>query len=246
VSTVALSTAADVKAALADQANASKAAFFPRFFKAGPGQYAEGDQFLGVTVPAQRAVARRARGLPREHVLELLQSPIHEHRLTALLVLVWQFEHAANDDGRAELCGFYLEHRARVNNWDLVDSSAPHILGAWLLTQSATSARRKLMGLADSPVLWDRRIAMLATQAFIKAGRLQLPVQMATRLVDDPHDLMHKAVGWMLREVGEHDVDAVRTFLTAHAASMPRTMLRTAIEKLDATERRRWLDVPRM
>lgn len=245
MSTLSLSTAADVQAALAEQANASKAAFFPRFFKAGPGQYAEGDQFLGVTVPAQRAVARRARGLSREHLLELLQSPIHEHRLTALLVLVWQFEHA-DDDGRAELCAFYLEHRATVNNWDLVDSSAPHILGAWLLTQSATAARRQLMALADSPVLWDRRIAMLATQAFIKAGRLTLPVQMATRLVDDPHDLMHKAVGWMLREAGEHDVDVLRTFLTAHAGSMPRTMLRTAIEKLDATERRRWLDVPRM
>ena len=245
MSTAVLATAADVKAALAEQADVDKAAFFPRFFKAGPGQYAEGDQFLGVTVPAQRAIARRARALPRPDLLELLQSPIHEHRLTALLVLVWQFQHA-DDDGRAELCAFYLKHTATVNNWDLVDSSAPHILGAWLLTQSATSARRQLMALADSAVLWDRRIAMLATQAFIKAGRLQLPVQMATRLVDDPHDLMHKAVGWMLREVGEHDVDALRTFLTAHAGSMPRTMLRTAIEKLDATERRRWLDVPRM
>lgn len=244
MSAAVLSTAADVVAALAGQANASKAAFFPRFFKAGPGEYAEGDQFLGVTVPAQRAIARRARGLPRPDLLQLLQSPIHEHRLTALLVLVWQFGHA-DDDVRAEICGFYLEHRACVNNWDLVDSSAPHILGAWLLTQSATSARRQLMALADSPGLWDRRIAMLATQAFIKAGRLALPVQVATRLVDDPHDLMHKAVGWMLREVGEHDADVLRTFLLAHAGSMPRTMLRTAIEKLDPVERRRWLDVPR-
>lgn len=231
--------AAAVKAALATRADPAKAVVLRRFFKTGPGEYGAGDEFLGVTVPAQRLVAREFDRLPHAAVLELLQSAIHEHRLTALLIWVRQFERG-DEARRREIHETYLGQTRWVNNWDLVDTSAPTIVGTWLATRS----RRTLDRLAASANLWERRIAMLATFAFIRAGELAATFVLADRLLADPEDLMHKAVGWMLREAGKRDRAALEEFLATRAGRMPRTMLRYAIERFPPTARRRWLNQP--
>ncbi len=210
------------------------------FFKTGPGQYGEGDEFLGIKVPDLRRIARESDSLTESAVRSLLRSPIHEERLLALLILVRRYERG-DEAGRESIVALFLRMRRFVNNWDLVDSSAPYLLGPWLLDRDRTTLRQ----LAASASLWERRIAVLATLAFISAHDFACTLELAATLLHDEHDLMHKAVGWMLREIGNRDPAVLREFLDRHAAFMPRTMLRYAIEKLPQHERALHLARPR-
>ena len=203
-----------------------KAELFNRFFKAGPGQYGEGDRFLGVTVPVVRALAKQFAALSLRECRKLLQSPYNETRLLALLILVAQTK-KANATSQREIYETYLADRSRVNNWNLVDSSAPGIVGNYLFDKD----RSVLMELAQSTVLWDRRIAVLATFAFIRNNDFGDTLALADLLLGDTEDLMHKACGWMLREVGKRDATVLESFLRRHQQHMPRTMLRYAIER---------------
>ena len=225
-----------LRARIKKLASPSDAKFLQRFFKTAPGEYDEGDRFIGIRVPVTRKLARKFRELPRRAVVALLQSPIHEERLLALIILVNAYQRG-DDAERAEIYKLYLAQLDRVNNWDLVDSSAPYLIGPHLLNRSRTT----LFRLARSQNLWHRRVAVLATFHFIRAGDFADTLRLAERLRDDEHDLMHKAVGWMLREIGKRDVVVFRKYLDQHAAFMPRTMLRYAIEKLSERERRRYL-----
>lgn len=215
-----------------------KATSFARFFKAGPGEYGEGDCFLGVTVPDQRTIAKQFRNLERSSIAELLESKWHECRLTALLILVLQFE-KASEPQRREIVDFYIEKLDRVNNWDLVDSSAPKILGVYSL--EAPAYRKRIEQLAASEQLWRERVAVLATYPHIKQSDFQLILKLAKKFLSHKHDLMHKAVGWMLRELGKKDVNVLIAFLEAHRHRMPRTMLRYAIEKMPPQQRELYL-----
>ncbi len=230
-------SAAQVKAALSEFIDAEKAAFYPRFFKAGKGEYAEGDKFIGVTVPNQRKVARKFRDLPDREIRKLLADPIHEHRLTGLLVLVQHYERAKDDARRAEIVDFYLGSLDRVNNWDLVDASAHKILGDWIRSRD----RSILDELADSDHLWRQRVSVIACLPLIKDGDFADILRLSERFLTHPHDLMHKAVGWMLREAGKQDESILNRFLNQHYKSMPRTMLRYAIEKLPEPRRQAYL-----
>jgi 3-methyladenine DNA glycosylase AlkD len=212
-----------------------------RFFKCGPGEYGENDTFIGVTVPAQRKVARQFRDLPLEEADRLLTSRIHEERLTALFILVDQFDRG-DDRERGRIVRLYMKRLPFINNWDLVDSSAAQILGGWL----ADKPRGPLVRLARSTHLWSRRVAIIATFHFIHRGEHRDAIRIATILVNDEHDLIHKAVGWMLREVDKRASPAALTaFLHRHAATMPRTMLRYAIERLPAERRAHWMALGR-
>ena len=232
------STARTVQDALARVASPEKAAFFPKFFKTGPGDYAEGDVFLGVTVPEQRRIARLHRDLPLEHLSVLLRAPVHEHRFTGFVILVTRFQRAKEPE-RSRLFAFCREHLAGVNNWDIVDTVAPALLGPHLLEHA--ELKPWLYELARSPVLWERRIAIMSTFAFIRAGEFSDTLRLAEVLLEDEHDLMHKAVGWMLREVGNRDRAREEAFLDRHAGRMPRTMLRYAIEKFPPERRQYYL-----
>ncbi len=223
-------------------ADAKRAAGAARFFKTGGGEYGEGDKFLGVTVPQVRSLVREGDDLSEAGLLSLLHSEWHEERLLALLILVRRFQRAKGDEReRKRVVDLYLDNSQWVNNWDLVDSSAPYILGEWLLPRD----RAILQQLASSESLWEQRIAVLATFAFIRAGEFADTLRLCKSLLGHNHDLMHKACGWMLREVGKRDPAPLRTFLDQHAARMPRTMLRYAIEKLSEQEQRRYLSVKR-
>jgi 3-methyladenine DNA glycosylase AlkD len=240
-------TAAAVRRALREQADTDRALGVARFFKTGPGEYGEGDRCIGVTVPAQRAIARRFRELPLAEADALLMSPVHEDRSTALLILVDQFTRTRSPDPRRRESIFrlYMKRLRFINNWDLVDMTAAPIVGGWLESRPGPSGRDgpDLLGrLAGSSNLWARRVAIIATFHFIKRGDHRDAIRIATRLVHDDHDLIHKAVGWMLREIGKRaSPDALNQFLAAHAATMPRTALRYAIERLPAAERTRWM-----
>jgi 3-methyladenine DNA glycosylase AlkD len=203
------------------------------FFKTGPGQYGEGDRFLGITVPAQRKIAGRYRHLPLSDLKKLLASPIHEHRFTALTILVAKYQ-ASDERTRSEVFDFYLKNAKLVNNWDLVDTSGPCIVGAHLLARP----RRVLYRLAKSPNLWERRIAIVSTLAFIRRGDLADVFAIAKILLGDEHDLMHKATGWMLREAGKRSLPDLLDFLALNYAALPRTTLRYAIERLPEEQRR--------
>jgi 3-methyladenine DNA glycosylase AlkD len=209
-----------------------------QFFKTGPGEYGEGDQFLGIRVPAIRKLVRSIRfsGSPRE-LDPLLESPIHEERMFVLLVLIERYR-KSDEKERNVIFGHYLRKRCHVNNWDLVDLSAPAIPGEHLRNERHPEI---LFELADSDSLWDRRIAIVSTLAFIRAGRFDTTLKIAERLLDDPHDLIHKATGWMLREVGKRSPSAETEFLDAFSGRMPRTMLRYAIEKFPEPTRLRYL-----
>jgi 3-methyladenine DNA glycosylase AlkD len=230
------STARSVIRELEARGTPAKAHASARFFKTAEGQYGHGDVFFGVTVPEQRMVARRFRDTPLPQVARLLEHQVHECRLTGLLILVDRYRKADTAE-RARIARFYLAHRRRVNNWDLVDSSAPYILGHYLLTRD----RSILYRLARSKRVWDRRIGIIATAAFIREGQFGDTLALAKLLLADPHDLIHKAVGWMLREVGNRSPAVEARFLKQHAAAMPRTMLRYAIERLPDAARRRYL-----
>ena len=207
-----------------------------RFFKTGPGEYGEGDRFLGLTVPMLRMLAREHQDLPIKEVTRLLQSPWHEERLLALLILVRQYARGTPAT-RAAIHRLYLKNTKHINNWDLVDSSAECIVGAHL----AHRDRSLLARLARSNDLWERRIAIIATFHFIKRGEFRPTFNIAQLLLDDEHDLIHKATGWMLREVGQRDRKAELKFLDRYSHRMPRTMLRYAIERFPPQKRREWL-----
>jgi 3-methyladenine DNA glycosylase AlkD len=225
-----------LRRSLKDVADPQRAKHSLRFFKTGKGEYGAGDQFLGITVPALRALARQYRDLPLRDVDSLLRSAWHEERLLALLLWVDRYRRG-DAMQRQQIYQKYLRSTRYINNWDLVDTSAPYIVGAFL----AEKDKRVLFRLARSANLWKRRIAVLATSRFIRDGRFTEILKIATLLLHDEHDLIHKAVGWMLREVGKRDRLRLERFLIRHQAGMPRTMLRYAIEHLPAQQRRRYL-----
>ncbi|MFA5127839.1 MAG: DNA alkylation repair protein [Patescibacteria group bacterium] len=218
-------------------ADKKQAVHLRRFFKTGKGQYGEGDKFLGIKVPRQREVAKKYfQEITLEDVKKLIASPYHEFRLTGLIILTYKFPKISEADQK-KIFDFYLKHTKRINNWDLVDLSAPNIVGTWLLDKN----RKILYKLAKSRILWERRIAMLATYAFIRAGEFDDTLKLADILLNDKHDLMHKAVGWMLREVGKRDKKVLTNYLKPRYKNMPRTMLRYAIEKFSEGERKFYL-----
>ncbi|MBS1814157.1 MAG: DNA alkylation repair protein [Acidobacteria bacterium] len=228
-------------AALKREVNAlrdpERARFLQGFFRTGPGEYAEGDKLLGLSVPISRKIAKEFRELPLEDIAELLASSWHEHRLIALLILDLQHK-KADEKMRAALHRFYVKHRAGVNNWDLVDTSARMLFGEH-------DADGSLAGRwARSSNLWERRIAMVSTFAALKRGETERTFRIAEMLLEDKHDLMHKAVGWLLREAGKVDMPALLAFLRKHYTRMPRTALRYAIERLDPVDRKLWLTGP--
>ncbi|WP_207840367.1 DNA alkylation repair protein [Williamsia soli] len=230
-------TAAAVKAALAGLADPARAESSAWFFKTGPGEYGDGDRFIGVRVPAQRPVARAFRGLDRAGVRDLLSSEIHEHRLTGLLLLRSGFERAHSESDRREWVQCYLDavFEGRVDNWDLVDSSAPYILGESLVGGDHSL----LFELVAEVDLWRRRVAVLATHAFIKRGDGTTLLELAPLILDDRRDLIQKAVGWMLRETGKRvDRAVLLDFLEQHAAEMGRTALSYATEHLAGEQRK--------
>ena len=230
---VAAPSHAEAHAALQALASPEKAAFLAGYFKTGVGQYGEGDRFLGVVVPAVRQLAKRFRHLSLADCQQLLDSPYNEVRLLALLILV---AHCERGDARvqASVYDLYLARRHRVNNWNLVDTSAPAIVGGHLRIHD----RAVLDALARSSVLWDRRIAVLATFAFVRAGDFADTLRLCTLLLGDPHDLIHKACGWMLREAGIRNPVVLADFVRSYQKQMPRTMLRYAIERLAPEQRR--------
>lgn len=213
-----------------------KREYLPNFFKTGKGQYGEGDKFLGIVVPNTRLVAKRHKDAPFEVMSELLQSEWHECRLCALLMLVERFKRSGETERKA-IYDFYLTQTARINNWDLVDLSAPYIVGEYLKDKP----REDLYRLADSALLWDQRVAVVATIALIRNNDFIDILRLAELLLHHPHDLMQKAVGWMLREMGKRDKDLLLQFLDKYAREMPRTMLRYSIEKLTEEERRHYM-----
>jgi 3-methyladenine DNA glycosylase AlkD len=215
-----------------------KAAFLPRFFKTGKGQYGEGDLFHGIVVPDQRGVAKRHFATTnKETIIQLLDSPYHEERLTALFILCLHFNSSKKIGTEKEWFDLYVSKAERVNNWDLVDSSAHIIMGAYLENRDRTL----LYTFASSDSLWKNRIAVVATWHFIRKNDLKDILQLSEILLHHPHDLMHKAIGWMLREAWKRDPLAIEEFLDEQAAVMPRTMLRYAIEKMDEKKRKNYL-----
>lgn len=232
-------TAAEVQRQLARLADPARVPGLRRFFKTAPGEYAAGDRFRGLRVPQVRTVVRQAAGLPLREIGRLVASPWHEDRLAGLLVVVRQFSRAA-PARRRELFTFYLvaAKAGRINNWDLVDVTADRVVGTWL--HDRPERAEVLDRLAGARAVWERRIAVMATLHFIRRCEFGDTLRLAARLCDDPHDLIHKAVGWMLREVGKRDRPALDAYLEEHAAHMPRTMLRYAIEKHPDAERARW------
>jgi 3-methyladenine DNA glycosylase AlkD len=247
-------TAADAKLALAAFGNPERAGHSSLFFKTGPGQYGEGDYFMGATVPQVRIVAKQFANLELQEIGALAHSGIHEERLLAAIILSQQFakasnykngkvdgRKAANEVARRTLFEFWLKLAAeqRWNNWDLIDTSAPYF-GLWLIDHPNEEL---LTRLAHSDSLWDRRISIMFTFAHIRAGILEPTLRIASILHGDKHDLIHKAVGWMLREMGKQNLDVLLNYLDEQAATMPRTMLRYAIEKLTPEQRTRYLEL---
>ncbi|NQT61263.1 MAG: DNA alkylation repair protein [Bacteroidetes bacterium] len=222
------------------QANPEKAKQLERFFKTEPGQYGEGDRFLGIPIPEQRKIARLCfRECPLDQLGKLLESKVHDHRMTALLMLVAGAESRAGRLDPKPYVDFYLTHLDWINNWDLVDVTCPKILGPWFYGRD----RKKLVELAtsDSNNLWHQRIAIITTYYFIRQKDYSTTFEISDILFDHPHDLIHKAVGWMLREVGNRDPQAERDYLDSRYKRMPRTMLRYAIEKFPEEERQAYL-----
>lgn len=234
---VADENAVNIRKRLRKFASREKAKLLQGFFKTGPGQYGEGDIFIGVMVPNIRRVAKEFQGAPIAEIIKLLRSPIHEERLLSLLMLVQAYG-KADEAVKKTIYGLYLRNTRFINNWDLVDLSAPNIVGAYLSDRS----RKPLYALAKSRDLWKRRIAILATFAFIKQNDHKDSLEIASMLLKDEHDLIHKAVGWMLREIGKRDLAALEGFLRKHYHDMPRTMLRYAIERFPEGRRKKYLE----
>jgi 3-methyladenine DNA glycosylase AlkD len=231
----------ELRSELRSLADPAAAAFLQRYFRTAPGGYGEGDRFLGIRVPRLRALVRRSRPLPFDSVLELVRSSWHEERLLGLLLMVDRYRRDS-EPGREVIHQSYLHHLEHVDSWDLVDVSAPHLLGAHL----DPGDLGLLEALSRSGRVWDRRIAILATLHWIRLGEFRPALRIAELLVRDTHDLVRKGVGWMLREVGRRDRAAEEAFLRSHAAEMPRTMLRYAIERFPPEERSEWLKAGRI
>ncbi|MFA7308516.1 MAG: DNA alkylation repair protein [Patescibacteria group bacterium] len=231
-------THSHIQTELRKHANPAKAQLLAGFFKTGTGQYGEGDIFLGITVPEQRKIARAYHELPRVELTKLLHSEIHEERLTALIILVIQYKNADAKD-KKDICSFYLTQTHWINNWDLVDVTCSNIVGDFLVSQNNWKI---LTTLAHSNNLWEKRIAIISTLAFIYAGNSTPTITVATILLQDTHDLIQKAVGWMLREVGKRIDEKVLThFLDTHYKTMPRTTLRYAIERLSPHQKAHYM-----
>ena len=228
-----------VKEALEMLALPEKAAFFPRFFKAGKGEYAEGDQFIGVTVPEQRKVAKEYfASIFLEELSELLVSEIHEHRHCALLMLVSKFEKSKSSEEKSQIVEFYLSHKKYINNWDLVDNSCYKILGRFCFENNDNGL---LKALSEEDNLWSKRMAVVATMHHVKQGQFDLMKELVLKNMQHSHDLMHKANGWLLREMGGKNQEELIAFLNDHYREMPRTSLRYAIEKLNEDLRQDYL-----
>ena len=222
---------------LKKHADEKQAEVLQRFFKTGPGQYGEGDVFLGIKVPKQREIARDAsKRLSLVDAEKLLDSEIHEKRMTALLVLIEKYK-IGDEKVKKEIYDFYLSHTEKINNWDLVDLSSHKIIGDFLVDKD----RSVLYNLAKSDNLWERRISIISCFAFIRRGDFKDALEISKILMNDSHDLIHKAVGWMLREIGKRDKEAEERFLKEHYKQMPRTMLRYAIEKFEEEKRKMYL-----
>lgn len=245
-------TANDIIETMLSMENEKQRQVLSRFFKTGKGEYGEGDQFLGLKVPQTRMVVKAARlqvALPE--ISKLLHSKWHEVRLCGFLLLVEEMKealpkrrHPGCPERRAALTDFFLRHACQANNWDLVDLSCGNILGVFLLhplPNGSLPSRTILDTLAESSNLWEQRISIVSTIALIRQNQYADTLRIAEKLLHHPHDLIHKAVGWMLREVGKRDIDVLRSFLSNHHCEMPRTALRYAIEKMDAAERQRWM-----
>jgi 3-methyladenine DNA glycosylase AlkD len=230
-------TAAEIQKRLRQFATREKAGVLQGFFKTGPGEYGEGDLFLGVVVPDIRRVAKEFQDTPLGEIKKILMSRYHEERLLALLMLVRRYE-KGGEALKRRLYALYLKNTRYINNWDLVDLSAPNIVGTHLLERS----RKPLYVFARSKALWKRRIAILSTFAFIRQNDFDDTLRISKSLLKDDHDLLHKAVGWMLREVGKRDLRVEERFLKQHYKKMPRTMLRYAIERFPETKRRNYLN----
>jgi 3-methyladenine DNA glycosylase AlkD len=225
-----------IKEDLLNLGNPEKAKILSRFFKTGKGEYGEGDVFLGVTVPEQRRIAKKYPDMTLREIHELLSSKIHEHRLTALFILIGKYK-KADKVGKKKIYNFYLNNSEHVNNWDLVDASAEYIIGDYLHEMDKSI----LSEMAKSDDLWERRIAIMSTFVFIKNNSFQEALAISKLLLNDTQDLVHKAVGWMLREIGKRDQETEEAFLKKHYQKMPRTMLRYAIEKFDEDKRKSYL-----
>lgn len=209
-----------------------------RFFKTGKGEYGEGDSFLGITVPQTRLIAKEGNALTLKDIKTLLKSPWHEERLLAAILLVNRYKKAPETE-KNEIYHLYLKNiKIGMNNWDLVDTSAPYIVGPHL----EKSPRHDLYRLARSKNLWEKRVSIVATQYFIRKNDFHETLTLCEMFLKEKHDLMHKACGWMLREVGKKDVNTLRNFLKQYASVMPRTMLRYSIERMDTAERRMWMN----
>lgn len=217
-------------------ANKEKAELLKRYFKTGKGEYGEGDVFIGISVPENRKIAIKYSGLPLQAVEQLLLSKIHEERFVALEILVYKYD-KGDERARQEIYDFYMKNLSGINNWDLVDTSAPYIVGRHLFNRK----RDILYGLAKSDTLWKRRIAIISSYYFIKKNDFHDALKISEMLLRDKHDLIHKAVGWMLREIGNKNRDVEEKFLRKHYKSMPRTMLRYAIEKFPENTRKAYL-----
>ena len=229
-------TAKHITKALHALSQPSIAAHSKRFFKTGKGEYSETDQFLGIRVPILRKQAQLCQHIDLEQIQLLLNSPYHEIRLCALFILILKFQ-KADEKGKTDIYHLYLDNTANINNWDLVDSSAYKILGVYLENKDKTI----LYDLCQSENLWERRISIIATLHFIKSHQFADTLKLSQQLLTDEHDLIHKAVGWMLREIGNRDLTVEQKFLRKHYQKMPRTMLRYAIEKFPQSERKRYL-----
>lgn len=227
-----MSQFADLEKDLQKLKNPAKVKILQRFFKTGKGEYGEGDIFLGLTVPQQRQVAKKYPNLTLKELQKLLSSKIHEYRLTALSVLMTKYKKASGVE-KKKIFDFYLKNTKNINNWDLIDLSAPSIVGDYLLDRE----RSILYKLAKSESLWEKRIAILSTYTFIRNNDFEDTLKISEMLLKDNHDLIHKAVGWMLREIGKKDQKAEEQFLKKHSRQMPRTMLRYAIERFDEEKR---------
>ena len=229
----------EIKQALTVLSIPEKAEFFPKFFKTGKGEYGEGDIFIGVTVPDQRKVAKEFYNkISLTELSELLSSKVHEHRLTALLILVMKFEKSKEKSQQKEIIDFYLSHLDFINNWDLVDTSCCKILGRYCFENQET---KLLSDLSYSGNMWHKRMAIVGTMYHVKKGSFELTKKFAIRNLHHPHDLMHKANGWLLREMGNKNETELLDFLNQHYKEMPRTSLRYAIEKLDENVRQDYL-----
>ena len=225
-----------LRAILKKQANPKQAKIYLRFFKTGKGEYGEGDEFLGIKVPVSRKIAKEFKDLALPEIQELLNSKVHEERLIALFILTEQYRRKDFEQKKV-IYDFYLKNLKRVNNWDLVDLSAEKIIGAYLFEKD----KQILFRLARSKNLWDRRIAIMSTFHFIKNGLYDTTFEIADVLLKEEHDLIHKAVGWMLREIGNRDVKIEEAFLKRQYKNLPRTMLRYAIEKFPEKKRQAYL-----